>query len=293
MIYNVIVATIFFIKTSFCIATPLDNILIDFDESMNISSSAYIHKYNNSGINYRIIRELKELYNTNHFSKIKRSGKVKVPKIIHQIWVGPKPVPNLLKTLQASWKFFHPNWQCILWTNDNVEPLLKNLSADHQEMYHSAIDPREKADILRYYLLYWYGGVYVDADFKCLKSLEELNFYYDFYVGISANNVTEIVNNALIGSKAKHPILKNLISNLKKITTPDWKEQSGVFFFSNEIIKTITSSAGTNIALPTSILYSVPYKYNKKQSANQFIRPESIAIHYWANSSNPNWQENN
>ena len=36
----------------------------------------------------------------------------KIPKIIHQLWIGPSPAPvNMMKT----WKDKHPNFEYIFW----------------------------------------------------------------------------------------------------------------------------------------------------------------------------------
>jgi hypothetical protein len=46
-----------------------------------------------------------------------------IPKILHQIWIGPKPAPtNLMKT----WKDKHPDFEYILWTEQEIQR--RNLS---------------------------------------------------------------------------------------------------------------------------------------------------------------------
>lgn len=41
-----------------------------------------------------------------------------------------------------------------------------------------------KADILRYELLYFFGGIYIDTDFLCIKNIDKLLNNYD---GITGN----------------------------------------------------------------------------------------------------------
>jgi len=36
-----------------------------------------------------------------------------IPKILHQIWIGPKPAPT---NLMHSWKDKHPDFEYIYWT---------------------------------------------------------------------------------------------------------------------------------------------------------------------------------
>lgn len=277
-------------------STSLDQFLIDFDQAMNISSEGYSKKYG-SGQNKATIEMLKDVYNKNHFSKLTRSNTPKIPKIIHQIWVGPRPIPEVLKQLSQSWKQMHPDWEYILWTNETAEPLVINMRKDHQDVYWNAIeygDIRARANILRYYLLYWYGGVYVDADFRCLHSLNELNYYYDFYVGISSHNVYETCNNALIASAPQHPIMKYIIDHAQYNSHQKPIFSIGVFYFSKALLEVINSTPGINIALPTNIFYSLPYKFQKQnKEIEEYIRPESMAIHYWASDSNAKYEEKN
>jgi mannosyltransferase OCH1-like enzyme len=88
-----------------------------------------------------------------------------IPKIIHQIWIGPKPPP---KRFLATWQAQHPTWDYRFWTDDNLPPLKNQALYDALPTFHG------KADVLRYELLHQFGGVYVDADSVCLMPLDQL-----------------------------------------------------------------------------------------------------------------------
>ena len=47
-------------------------------------------------------------------------------------------------------------------------------------------------------ILLRHGGVYVDTDFLCLDSFEDLHRRYDFYTGVSNTGTFEL-NNGLVG----------------------------------------------------------------------------------------------
>jgi len=259
----------------------LETYLIDFDISMSSKGPRCYKKYY-QGYNKEAYQKLKKLYEQNHFSKLHRSHDVKIPKIIHQIWFGSKPFPDNLKQLAETWKKFHPDWTYNLWTNDAVEKLLPQFLPEHQELYCKLVDPRSKADLLRYYLLYWYGGLYVDTDFECLTSFEELHCYYDFYTGISSHTTKEVINNALIGSKAGHQILKYIIENIQNLSLDNWMSALGVFYFSKKVIEVIDIVDGVNIVLPTNVLYCLPYKHDRSRLVSLYVTQESMAMHYWA-----------
>merc|ERR1712070_883833 len=72
----------------------------------------------------------------------------------------------------------------------------------------------EKSDILRYELLFRYGGIYADVDFECFRPFDELTSCpIDFFIGISNTKTLEL-NNGLIGSIPKHPLLLELIKGI-------------------------------------------------------------------------------
>jgi hypothetical protein len=111
-----------------------------------------------------------------------------IPKIIHQIWIGPLPAPT--KWMQT-WQDMNPDWEYMLWDNDkcfsrkwrNQWMIDAYLYKADDETFQSA---RQKtftgekatlfhwhviADILRYEILFEYGGYMPGADTECVKPL--------------------------------------------------------------------------------------------------------------------------
>lgn len=90
---------------------------------------------------------------------------VRIPKVIHQIWLGDQA--RRPARWMSSWQQKHPDWEYRLWTEANLPPLRAQAAFD--AMPHLA----GKADILRYELLHRFGGVYIDADAECVASLSD------------------------------------------------------------------------------------------------------------------------
>ena len=42
----------------------------------------------------------------------------KIPKIIHQIWIGPKPIPDQYKEFSQKMIEMHPDWEYHLWGHE-------------------------------------------------------------------------------------------------------------------------------------------------------------------------------
>src|SRR5439155_22420530 len=85
-----------------------------------------------------------------------------IPRILHQIWVGPDPLPEEFARYRETWLQRHPEWEHHLWTENNLPPDLRR-----PEAYERLRAPAERSDILRYEVLWRWGGVYGDADFEC------------------------------------------------------------------------------------------------------------------------------
>lgn len=151
-----------------------------------------------------------------------KSAMLRTPKIIHFIWIGPKPFPRESIENVRTWIAKHPDWTIKFWT-DRDRPLphkqmqlvrIQDFQFSHLfDCYKKSDNYAEKSDLLRYEILYQQGGVYADHDVKCFQSFEPLCRAFDFYCGMEMPYPTSLSSsvlptNNLIGSRAGHPILK-------------------------------------------------------------------------------------
>lgn len=105
-------------------------------------------------------------------SFVSQSERNAIPAILHLIWVGPKSCPVTLPTYVEGWKTLMPNWTVRLWGNDDINDKEFNESA--LQLIQAANTGVQKADIMRYFILEKYGGVYMDADVEPYRSLDPL-----------------------------------------------------------------------------------------------------------------------
>ena len=137
-------------------------------------------------------------------------------KIIHQIWLGNKSPP---KWCMDSWKDeyikYNSDWKYILWTDKEAN----ELNMINKEHYKSEKNVRGKADILRYEILYQYGGIFIDADSLCInikRSLNELLIdNIKFFACREPKNKQYIANGVIYCNKNNNVmfIIKNLNCN--------------------------------------------------------------------------------
>ena len=104
--------------------------------------------------------------------------KVAIPKIIHQLWVGPKKPP--LKCMNT-WKDKNPGWEYRLWDEKAVLKT-KWINQKHIDYYMKNEMWPGVSDVCTYEILYNYGGFMPGADSICEKPIDELFFSeYDAY----------------------------------------------------------------------------------------------------------------
>jgi len=82
-----------------------------------------------------------------------------IPKIIHQVWIGPNKRPDCwMDSVRDFCRDF--GYEYKLWDDAAVS----SLHMVNHNFYHNEKSYHGKSDILRYEILYHYGGVYIDAD---------------------------------------------------------------------------------------------------------------------------------
>ncbi len=152
----------------------------------------------------------------------------RIPKLVHFIWIGPRPFPRESVENVRTWMAKHPDWTFCFWT-DRQRPapcpgmqtrLIQNLKfLKLKDCFHKSDNYGEKSDVLRYEILFQEGGVYVDHDVKCFKAFDPLAHAYDFFCGIDMPYTSSLpscifTTNNLIGVRAGHPIMKRCMEML-------------------------------------------------------------------------------
>ncbi|MDN3506164.1 MAG: capsular polysaccharide synthesis protein [Simkaniaceae bacterium] len=144
---------------------------------------------------------------TRHLAgKRKRLRREKIPKIIHQIWLGDK-IPEDIQKCQATWKELHPDWDYHLWTKEEVSFLY----LQNQRTYDSAQSTKEKSTLLRYEILHQFGGVFVENTTCCFKSIDILNEHCHFYASLTDQIKTPKLSDQIIAATPRHPIIQNCL----------------------------------------------------------------------------------
>lgn len=151
------------------------------------------------------------------------------PKIIHQIWTTKK-VPEKWRVLQQGCRDMNPGYEYMLWTHDEIDTFIKTNYPWILETYNSYPYPMERLDAARYFILYHYGGVYIDMDMECITPFDRIlrnvtEASSDVDVVLAATAPVGVTSSFLI-SKKNHPFLKRMTEGLsdanKWYLSPYW-----------------------------------------------------------------------
>lgn len=138
------------------------------------------------------------------------------PKIIHQVFgLWDNKIPNNIQKRIDSWKRLHPRYKYILWNKKKCRDFIKKKFNWFLPIYDNYIYPVQRADSVRYFILYTYGGIYSDIDLEPVKCITPLLEKYKNKGSILYKSPnSELLTNDFMISKPKNLFWKKMISEL-------------------------------------------------------------------------------
>lgn len=126
-----------------------------------------------------------------------------IPKIIHFCWLSGDPYPAKIKKCIDSWKKYLPDYQIWLWDAHrfDVNSSIWVKEAFENKKYAFA------ADYIRFYALYYYGGIYLDSDVEVIKSYDDL-LQLPYFLGYEYSGCIEA---ATMGAEKGNVIFKKML----------------------------------------------------------------------------------
>lgn len=125
------------------------------------------------------------------------------PQVIFQTWKSKVSVPTHFARWSESFRRLNPHYAHLLW--DDIDN--RNFIAKYYPWFLSIYDayPREiyRADAVRYFFLYQFGGLYADMDTECLRPVDPLFESGDVWLGRMGNDrhFSQSIPNAIMASR--------------------------------------------------------------------------------------------
>ncbi|TPX18637.1 uncharacterized protein E0L32_002494 [Thyridium curvatum] len=132
----------------------------------------------------------------------------RVPAILHHVMLGHAPgagTEDKWKATRQSCLDLHPGWEHHLWTDETASAFVADKFPHLKPMWDSYPFPIQRVDALRHMVLYEYGGVVLDMDLRCRRSLGPLR-RFGFVapeahpVGVSVGFVMAERHNPFVGA---------------------------------------------------------------------------------------------
>ena len=161
------------------------------------------------------------LYNDNQIRTIWKSNTT-TPALIHYIY--HKPDAQLYRDINK----YHSkiltgntttNWQYIIWTPSSCSNLLNTHYKWLIPKYNSFKDNEHRANIMKYIIIYHYGGIYIDITNSGAK-YSGLEKYLKPGIATFKINQSGLID--ILISPAQHPIYQTIIHNITDKTDKEY-----------------------------------------------------------------------
>ncbi|MEY3423257.1 MAG: hypothetical protein RIR48_3587 [Bacteroidota bacterium] len=147
-----------------------------------------------------------------------------IPKLIHLTWKS-KDIPAKYYKNYLSIVKTHPDWEIIIWTDEEMDSYIKEHGKEYYAFYKSFPYMIQKCDFFRVFIVYCMGGVYLDLDVTMEKSLNALlsktQIFFPCEKILSDRLLHEYgdrdavrIGNYAFGSTLKHPFMLYFINKI-------------------------------------------------------------------------------
>lgn len=194
---------------------------------------------------------------------------MQIPRIFHTIWVQG-PLPESYQKWHKSWLEHHPGWEHRVWSEPDYLPLVAGSPVE--EIYPTAVNHAQRTEIAARLIVYEHGGVWVDADFQCLRNIEELIDDCDIFCG---EETPGGLSAGIWGATPKHPMIGGLVEvfdrTIREQRARGQTQQYGTFWPQRWLW------TGKVKTFPPWVFY--PYRWDQPDPGSY---GNAYAVHHWA-----------
>lgn len=207
VVFVPLVVAIYYIRCQYVFQRALKNLYVSFDDF----PTSYNTALNASRTQGEPLLDID--YNTTFPSPT-------IPRMIHFIYFadlyhrdGAPTLPSTSRSRAPELcRKFNPTYEIHIWNETEAHTLIEAEYPWFLPTYAAYTHPIQRVDALKYFVLYHFGGVYMDLDIACRRPLDPLLQFAAWFPEASPLGV----NNDLMASIPKHPVLLDMTSALAR-----------------------------------------------------------------------------
>lgn len=126
-----------------------------------------------------------------------------IPLRLFQTWKSRTGLPANYAYWSATLRAMNPDFEYVLWDDDDNRRYIAHHQPWFLDTYNAYPAEIFRADIIRPFFLFEYGGLYADMDTECLKPLENLLSNHQIVLGRLNNRLVmpDAIPNAIMASR--------------------------------------------------------------------------------------------
>ena len=135
-----------------------------------------------------------------------------IPKIIHYCWFGGNSMPEFNRKCIESWEKFFPGYKIIKWDESNFDINI----CDYVREAYEAKKWAFVSDYVRFYVLYKYGGVYMDVDVEVIRPIHDIVEKGAFLAREAESTGGMIAPGLIMGARRGNKIFKYVLNDYNR-----------------------------------------------------------------------------
>lgn len=216
-----------------------------------------------------------------------------VEKLVHRLWLGPKPMPEEYVRYGYLWQEMNPDWEVIEWTKETLPFIRNHTILDEISKHPKSSIPMEfdravavqSSDVIYYDLVEQFGGIALNVDIEPLQPLSTLIDIVGDNAWATYEDEHYLVNCAY-GAPKGHPFFKALNdylpTNYHNRSNEYMQHQTGP-----HLLTKMWKDRGDIVALPKetfNYVYHWDIEEGKDASAwrQEAIDAGAIGLHHWS-----------
>jgi glycosyltransferase involved in cell wall biosynthesis len=212
----------------------------------------------------------------------------RIPPLFHFIWLGDNLMPQIYNDYIRSWALTYTDCKFVLWHDKNIPSDLVT-----GDLIYTIDNVVCRADILRYEIIYKYGGIYVDMDFLSIHRMPPSVFFGTFF---GCENISTI-SIGIFGSYPQNPLFLEILKFIPQNIATIGLSETNISKLTGPIFITKLSKMMANEFKNVKYYgahHFYKYTFQEKAEGKPFVFEKYAfdttiyGIHMWGNS----WSEN-